>query len=92
MTQTAKMISRRSVTTGLAAAVAALPAVGLARALPADDKLLRVISRYRAEIASLDASHGLTDEEIDAWVDRADAPHGGRRPSGADDGQRGRSH
>jgi hypothetical protein len=67
MTQTAKMISRRSVTTGLAAAVAALPAVGLARAVPADDKLLRVISRYRAEIASL------ADEKIDAWVDRPDA-------------------
>ena len=73
MTQTAKTISRRSVTTGLAAAVTAITAVGLARAVPADDKLLRVISRYRAEIASLDASHGLTDEEIDAWVDRADA-------------------
>ena len=68
-----KPLSRRSVTTGLAAAVTALPAVGLARAVPADDKLLSVISRYRVEIAAVNASRGLSDEELDAWVDRADA-------------------
>ena len=44
----------------------------IANADPGDDPLLRVISRYRAEIAALNASHGLTDEEIDAGVDRAD--------------------
>ena len=68
-----KPLTRRSVTTGLAAAVTVIPAVGLARAVPADDKLLRVISRYRAEIAAVNASHGLSDEDVDAWVDRADA-------------------
>ena len=76
MTQIAKMISRRSVTTGLAAAVTALPSLGLcnsAKAAPGDDPLLKVIGRYRAEIAAANASHGLTDEELDAWIDRADA-------------------
>ena len=68
-----KPLSRRSVTTGLAAAVTVIPAVGLARAVPADDKLLTVIRRYRAEIDAVNASHGLSDEEVNAWVDWADA-------------------
>jgi len=70
-----KPLSRRSVTTGLAAAVTAIPALGLcatAKAAPGDDPLLKVIGRYRAEIAAVNASHGLSDEELDAWVDRAD--------------------
>ena len=71
-----KSITRRSVTTGLAAAVTAIPAVGLcasAKGDPSDDPLLEAIDRYRAEIATANATHGLTDEELDAWIDRADA-------------------
>jgi hypothetical protein len=71
-----KPLSRRSVTTGLAAAVTAIPAVGLsvsARADTRDDKLLATIRRYRAEINAVNASHGLSDEELDACIDRADA-------------------
>jgi hypothetical protein len=51
-------------------------AVGLckgAQAAPGSDPLLEVIGRYRAEIAAANATHGLTDEELDAWIDRADA-------------------
>ena len=51
-----KPLSRRSVTTGLAAAVTAIPAVGLATsavANPGDDKLLAVIGRYKAEVVQL---------------------------------------
>jgi hypothetical protein len=71
-----KPLSRRSVTTGLAAAVTAIPAVGLsigAKADPRGDKLLTLIRCYRAEIAAINSSGDLSDEEIDAWVDRADA-------------------
>jgi len=72
-----KPLSRRSVTTGLAAAVAVIPLVGLATsavANPGDDKLLAVIGRYKAEVDAINASHeDLSDEEIDAWVNRADA-------------------
>jgi hypothetical protein len=61
-----KPLSRRSVTTGIVAAVTAIPAVGLAtslRAHPGDDKLLAAIRRYKSEVAAINASHGLTDEE-----------------------------
>jgi len=71
-----KPLSRRSVTTGIVAAVTAIPAVGLATSLrvhPGDDKLLAAIRRYKSEVAAINASHGLTDEELDAWVDRAEA-------------------
>jgi hypothetical protein len=72
-----KALSRRSVTTGLAAAVTAIPAVGLcqsASAAPGDDPLLKIIDRYKAELAAIDAVHDdLTDADIDAWVDHADA-------------------
>jgi hypothetical protein len=54
----------------------AIPAVGLckgAQAAPGDDPLLEIVSRYRAEIAAINASHDLTDEELDEWVDKADA-------------------
>jgi hypothetical protein len=76
MTQTAKMLSRRSVTTGLTATVMAIPAIGLVTSAtgdPSDGPLLEAIGRYQAEIAAVNASHGLTDDELDAWVDRADA-------------------
>ena len=65
-------LSRRSVTTGAIAALTAIPAIGLCKSAKADP-LLKVICRYRAEIAAVNASHGLSDEELDAWVDRADA-------------------
>jgi hypothetical protein len=69
-----KPLSRRSVTTSMVAAVAAVPAVALSvRSAPRDDKLLAVIRRYESELAALNASRGLTDEELDAWVDRTDA-------------------
>jgi hypothetical protein len=56
--------------------VTAFPAIGLvasAKSDPSDDPLLEAIGRYRAEIAAANASHGLTDEELDAWIDRPDA-------------------
>ena len=76
-----KPLSRRSVTTGLAAAVAAIPAVGLckgAKTEPGNDPLLDGICRYRAEIAAINASSGLDDDALDAWVDKADATWFGR--------------
>ena len=67
-------LSRRSVTTGMVAAVAAVPAVALSvRSAPRDDKLLAVIRRYESELAAINASVDLSDEELDAWVDRTDA-------------------
>jgi hypothetical protein len=45
----------------------------LAKAAPGDDPLLDAIGRYRAEIAAINAARDLEDEELDAWVDRADA-------------------
>jgi hypothetical protein len=71
-----KDLSRRSVTTGLTATVMAIPAIGLVTSAtgdPSDGPLLEAIGRYQAEIAAVNASHGLTDDELDAWVDRADA-------------------
>ena len=71
-----KPISRRSVTTGIVAAVTAIPALGLAtsvKAHPGDDKLLTVIRRYKSEVDAINASGNLSDEEVDAWVDKADA-------------------
>jgi hypothetical protein len=39
-----------------------------------EDKLLKIIRRYKAEVRDIDARHeGLSDEDIDAWRDRADA-------------------
>jgi hypothetical protein len=38
-----------------------------------DDKLLAVIRRYESELAAINASVDLSDEELDAWVDRTDA-------------------
>src|ERR1700675_2026921 len=79
-----KPLSRRSATTGIVASVTAIPAVGLATSLrdPGDDKLLAAIRRYKSEVAAINASHDLTDEELDAWVDRADAmlPEAGGLP------------
>ncbi len=71
-----KPLSRRSVTTGLVAAVTAIPAVGLSTSLrvhPGDDKLLAVIRRYESELVAINTSGDLSDEELDAWIDRADA-------------------
>jgi hypothetical protein len=52
----------------------AIPAVALSvSAAPRDDKILAVIRRYRAEIAAINASGDLSDEELDAWIDRTDA-------------------
>ena len=69
-----KPLSRRSLTTGLVAAVAAIPAVALSvSAAPTDDKLRAVIRRYESELAAINASVDLSDEELDAWVDRTDA-------------------
>jgi hypothetical protein len=71
-----KPLTRRSVTTGMVAAVTAIPAVTPSVSARADtraDKLLATIRRYRAEINAVNASHGLTDEVIDACIDRADA-------------------
>jgi hypothetical protein len=70
----ASNVSRRSVTTGIVAAVTAIPAVALSvRSSPRDDKLLAVIRSYKSEITAINASGDLSDDELDAWVDRADA-------------------
>ena len=72
MTQTT--INRRTAL-AVVAAVPAAVALGSTIILAGrgDDKLSRVISRYRAEIAALNATRGLSDEELDARIDRADA-------------------
>ena len=71
-----KSITRRSVTTGLAAAVTVMHAAGLptgARIAPGkDDPLFEAIQRYRVEVAALNSSSGLSDEEVDAWCHRCD--------------------
>ena len=72
MTQTT--INRRRAL-AVVAVVPAAVAVGLpmtAKADPGNDRLLELIRLYRAEIDAINASHGLTDEELDAWVNRAD--------------------
>ena len=73
MTQTT--INRRRAL-AVVAAVPAAVAIGLpmiAKADPGDDPLLQAIGRYKAEAAAIDARHeDLSDEDIDAWVDRAD--------------------
>ena len=61
-------LSRRSVTTGMVAAVTAIPAIGLCKSAKADP-LLKVIGRYRAQIAAASATQGLSDEELDAWIE-----------------------
>jgi hypothetical protein len=71
-----KPLSRRSVTTGMVAAVTAIPAVILsvsARADTRDDKLLALIGRYNSELAAINASGDISDEELDACIDRTDA-------------------
>jgi hypothetical protein len=35
--------------------------------------LLERIGRYRAEVDALNASRGLTGDEIDAWIEKAEA-------------------
>jgi hypothetical protein len=52
----------------MVAAVTAIPAIGLCKSAKADP-LLKVIGRYRAEIAAASATHGLSDEELDAWIE-----------------------
>jgi hypothetical protein len=67
--------------TGIVAAVTAIPAVGLATTLrvhPGDDKLLTAIRRYKSEVAAINASHGLTDEDL--------PPMSQKRRMGSDDG------
>jgi hypothetical protein len=69
-----KPLSRRSVTTGLAAAVTALPAVVLANGTKVetgDAKLLDVIRRYNSEIEAINASRVWSDDEIDDRTDKA---------------------
>lgn len=71
-----KPLSRRSVIAGSAAAVTALPTLGLCKVAesgPVSDPLLEGIRRYQAEIAALNATdYDLADEESDGWVDQAD--------------------
>jgi hypothetical protein len=37
------------------------------------DKLLELIRGYKAEVAAINVAGELSDEELDAWMDRADA-------------------
>ena len=68
-----KPVTRRSVMVGSAAAVAAIPAVGLYKSEAIDDPLLEAIRRYRAESAVYNASRGLSDDESNAWCNKCDA-------------------
>jgi hypothetical protein len=56
----------------LGAAAVTLAAVPL-KAAPSDDKLLELIRGYKAEVAAINAAGELSDEELDARMDRADA-------------------
>lgn len=80
-----KPINRRAATAAIGAAAVAMPIAALAgRAgtdahnsdstvrISGDDPLLAAIEHYRAEMAAINASGDLSDEEINAWVDRAD--------------------
>jgi hypothetical protein len=73
MPQSAKSTRRELMAT--AAAATAIAAVGLPvsiKAEPTGDKSIEVIRRYQSEIAAING-RGLSDEEIDARTDRADA-------------------
>jgi hypothetical protein len=72
MTQT--QINRRRALAVVAAVPAAAGLGVAALAVPlGEDGLTELIRRYRAEIDTLNATRGLGDEELDAWIDRADA-------------------
>jgi hypothetical protein len=67
-------IDRRKALAVVAAAPAAV-VLGSGGALANRDKdrLLDLIRRYNAELAALNAARDIEDEEVDAWMDRADA-------------------
>lgn len=72
-------LSRRNVAAGLAAAVTAVPAVGLC-SIPRmpnlrEDRIIEILKRYQAGCDALNATckvRGLSDGELDAIVDRND--------------------
>lgn len=77
-----KHVSRRSVTTGIIAAVTAIPAglsIGATKATRVDgvateDKLLGIIRRYEASVDETNAQcelRGMKDDELDARIDRS---------------------
>jgi hypothetical protein len=87
MTQSAKTIGRRELLrqSGVAALAVAGAAVmpgfaakahgGFSDNLPkalAADPLLDGVERYLTEMVALNASRGLSDKQLDAWIDRAD--------------------
>ena len=56
----------------LVAAVPVAAALGAVPAFASDDELVGLINRYRAEIDVLNATRGISDDDLDAGVDRAD--------------------
>jgi hypothetical protein len=73
-----KPFSRRSVMTGFAAAVTAIPAIAIctgAKAAAGGDRMLELIRLYRAQVKSISDDckrRGMEDEELDARCDQAD--------------------
>ena len=72
-------LTRRSAVTGLAVAVTAIPAVGLCSISRtpnvSEDRIIEILRRYRAGCDALNATckaRGLSDEELDAIVNRND--------------------
>jgi hypothetical protein len=66
-----KPLSRRSVTTGLAAAVTAIPALGLCKGAEGPSELAAIVRRYFAELDEFDSMPGhvfdaLPDAEVHA--------------------------
>ena len=64
-----KPLSRRSVTTGLAAAVTAIPAVGLCKGVEGPSELAALIRRYYEEVDAFSSVDHLTDAAADAHAD-----------------------
>jgi hypothetical protein len=59
-----KPLSRRSVTTGLAAAVTAVPAVGFCKGAEGPSELAAIVRRYFAELAAFNADPRGDDDEF----------------------------
>jgi hypothetical protein len=71
-------INRRKLMVSGAIGAAAVSLGSIASTVPlttahGDDKLRELIRGYKAEVAAINASGELSDEELDAWMDRADA-------------------
>jgi hypothetical protein len=66
-------IDRRKLMVGGAVGAVALAVSSVPACVQAEDKLLDVIRRYKAEAASWKTKRDISDEELDADIDRAEA-------------------